>query len=211
MSRPGTLFILSAPSGAGKSSLIAALLGRYPELKAEVSVSHTTRAARPGEQHGHHYYFVDHNEFEQLIHEHAFYEYAEVFGNYYGTARAQVEARLQQGCNVFLDIDWQGARQVRKLNPDAISVFILPPSRKELERRLRSRGQDSDDVINTRMQKARAEMSHHHEYDYLLVNQDFDKTVRDLASIVRSCELRQPGQAGRYRKILGELLAENGE
>ena len=147
----GPLYIVSAPSGAGKSSLIQALLKTQPLYDTQVSVSHTTRAPRPGEVHGEHYFFVDHDEFRAMIGREAFLEHAEVFGNYYGTSRETIEQVLSTGVNVFLDIDWQGAQQIRVKMPQARSIFILPPSKDELDRRLRGRGQDSEEVIAKRM------------------------------------------------------------
>lgn len=204
----GTLYIVSAPSGAGKSSLIQALLKTQPAYDTRVSVSHTTRDKRPGENHNEHYYFVSHDEFRQMIAQQAFLEHAEVFGNYYGTSRATVEKELAQGIDVFLDIDWQGARQVREKMPQARSIFILPPSRDELERRLRGRGQDSDDVIRNRMTKAVSEMSHYHEYDYLIINDDFDVALQDLKTIIRAERLRLGRQKQRHDALISKLLAE---
>ena len=165
----GTLYIVSAPSGAGKSSLIQAMLERNPTYAMKVSVSHTTRGMRPGEVHGTHYHFIAKDDFESLIQQNEFLEYAEVFGHYYGTSRKWIQDTLDQGIDIFLDIDWQGARQIREQLTDARSIFILPPSKDELERRLQARGQDSKAVIEKRMAKAQAEMSHYNEYDYLIV------------------------------------------
>lgn len=208
MTAPGSLFIVSAPSGAGKSSLIAALLKRYGNGDMAVSVSHTTRTPRPGEQNGQHYHFVDHAQFEQLIADDAFFEYAEVFGNYYGTSKAAIAAQLAAGTDVFLDIDWQGARQVRNHLPDAVSIFILPPSSTELESRLRTRGQDSDEVIAHRMAEARAEMSHYDEYDYQIINASFDTALADLWTLVRGARLRTARQVAKHSAMLSELLAK---
>ena len=169
---PGNLFILSAPSGAGKSSLINALLKTDNQASTramQVSISHTTRDARPGENNGEHYHFVSVAEFKKQISLNAFYEYAEVFGNYYGTSEAAIDAQLAQGIDVFLDIDWQGAQQVRMKKPGVTTIFISPPSREELESRLRGRGQDSDEVIASRMAQAQAECSHYNEFDYVIV------------------------------------------
>ncbi|MGL5008128.1 MAG: guanylate kinase [Plesiomonas sp.] len=204
----GTLYIISAPSGAGKSSLINALLKTHPTYDMQVSVSHTTRDPRPGENNGEHYHFVTVAEFTHLIHENAFLEYAEVFGNYYGTSRPSIEKVLNQGIDVFLDIDWQGAAQVRQLMPHARSIFILPPSREELERRLCGRGQDSSDVIAKRMAKAVSEMSHYNEYDYLIVNDDFDQALVDLKNIIRAERLKQDRQTLRHSVMISKLLAE---
>ncbi len=210
---PGNLFILAAPSGAGKSSLIKALLEKHKDTNLhnnamQASVSHTTRAPRPGEVDGVHYHFVSKAEFEQLISEDAFFEYAEVFGNYYGTSRPVIEKTLQQGIDVFLDIDWQGARQVKAQIPDTATIFVAPPSREELERRLRSRGQDSDEVIAGRMQQAVAEISHYHEFDYIVVNDDFDAALNELDAIVTSRRLRKEKQVIRHGALFANLLGK---
>lgn len=204
----GTLYIVSAPSGAGKSSLISAMLETNPTYAMKVSVSHTTRGMRPGEVHGVHYHFVEKHEFEALIKQEAFLEYAEVFGNYYGTSRPWIEETLNKGIDVFLDIDWQGARQIRQQMPQAKSVFILPPSNSELERRLNVRGQDSVEVIAKRMSEAKSEMSHYHEYDYVIVNDDFDGALVDFKAIMRAERLKQDKQATKYKGMLDALLAE---
>ena len=206
--RRGNLFILSAPSGAGKSSLIKALLDNHgSDGSLAVSVSHTTRAMRPGEQDGQHYHFVSTEQFQTLINDNAFFEWAEVFGNFYGTSRLAVEQQLAQGIDVFLDIDWQGARQVRAMMPEAIGVFILPPSREELERRLVGRGQDSADTIAKRMSEAASEMSHYDEYDYLLVNDDFTQTLSALHSVVLAARQRLDIQRQAHSSLLDGLLA----
>ncbi|AJR07198.1 guanylate kinase [Photobacterium gaetbulicola] len=204
----GTLYIVSAPSGAGKSSLINALLETNPIYDMKVSVSHTTRGMRPGEEHGVHYNFVSVEEFQELVEQGAFLEHAEVFGNYYGTSRPWIEQQLNKGIDVFLDIDWQGARQIRKQMPQAKSLFILPPSKEELERRLNARGQDSDAVIARRMQEARSEISHYNEYDYVIVNDDFDVALMDFKAIIRAERLKQDKQAAKYNSMLNALLAE---
>ncbi|MCQ1056724.1 MULTISPECIES: guanylate kinase [Photobacterium] len=204
----GTLYIVSAPSGAGKSSLINALLETNPTYDMKVSVSHTTRGMRPGEQHGVHYNFVSVEEFTELTEKSAFLEHAEVFGNFYGTSRLWIEEQLNKGIDVFLDIDWQGARQIRKQMPQAKSLFILPPSKEELERRLNARGQDSETVIARRMQEARAEISHYNEYDYVIVNDDFDAALLDFKAIIRAERLKQDKQAAKYSSMLNALLAE---
>ncbi len=206
--RQGTLYIVSAPSGAGKSSLINALLQKDTTSDIKVSISHTTRNPRPGENHAEHYHFVSIDEFKALIEKNAFLEYAEVFGNFYGTSQLWIEEQLNQGIDVFLDIDWQGARQIRKLMPLAKSVFILPPSRDELERRLQGRGQDSDEVIAKRMSEAQSEMSHHNEYDYLIVNNDFEIALTDFDAIIRAERLKQDKQTAKYSETLTALLAE---
>ncbi|EGA70871.1 guanylate kinase [Vibrio sinaloensis DSM 21326] len=204
----GTLYIVSAPSGAGKSSLISAMLETNPTYAMKVSVSHTTRGMRPGEQDGVHYHFVQKEHFEELIEQGAFLEYAEVFGNYYGTSRIWIEENLEKGIDVFLDIDWQGARQIREQMPQAKSLFILPPSNGELERRLNARGQDSDAVIAKRMAEAKSEISHYSEYDYVIVNDDFDNALMDFKAIIRAERLKQDKQAAKYKGMLDALLAE---
>lgn len=204
----GTLYIVSAPSGAGKSSLISAMLEKNPTYAMKVSVSHTTRCMRPGEQDGVHYHFVEKEHFEALIEQGEFLEYAEVFGNYYGTSRVWIERTLDKGIDVFLDIDWQGARQIRAQMPAAKSIFILPPSNGELERRLNTRGQDSEAVIAKRMAEAKSEISHYNEYDYLIVNDDFDTALVDFKAILRAERLKQDKQAAKYSGMLEALLAE---
>ena len=203
----GTLFIISAPSGAGKSSLIRAYLAQENHHPAKVSISHTTRKPRPGEQQGEHYYFVDNQKFESLIKQNAFVEYAHVFDHYYGTSKAEIEQSLMQGINVFLDIDWQGAKQVREQMPESKSIFILPPSLKELENRLIKRGQDDAQVISKRMHKAQSEISHYNEYDYVIINDDFDESLRSLNAIMTSASLEQSKQAIAHQQLLAALLA----
>jgi guanylate kinase len=178
----GQLFVIAAPSGAGKTSLVKALLARKPELR--VSISHTTRARRATEEHGREYYFVPVDEFRERVKRGEFLEHAQVFDNYYGTGRAPVNEQLAQGRNVILEIDWQGARQVRAAMPEARTVFILPPSRQALEERLRNRQTDTDEVIARRLRDAVGDMSHWNEFDYVVVNADFDRATADLASIV---------------------------
>lgn len=207
MTARGNLFIVSAPSGAGKSSLISALLKDQP-TDMQVSVSHTTRQPRPGEEHGQHYHFVNKGEFKGLIEDNAFFEWAEVFGNYYGTSRVTIEQTLAKGIDVFLDIDWQGAEQVKKLMPTSIGIFILPPSRAELERRLTGRGQDSQEVIDGRMAQAVSEMSHYNSFDFILVNDDFDKAHADLLAIIRSQRLTCASQNHTQNDMIKDLLAD---
>ncbi|MFT4465737.1 MAG: guanylate kinase [Sodalis sp. (in: enterobacteria)] len=204
----GTLYIVSAPSGAGKSSLIQALLKTQPLYDTQVSISHTTRAMRPGEAHRQHYFFVPVAEFERMIAKDAFLEYAQVFGNYYGTSRETIELVLATGVDVFLDIDWQGAQQIRGKMPDARSIFILPPSKEELDRRLRGRGQDSEEVIARRMAQAVAEMTHFAEYDYLIVNDDFNTALLDLKTIIRAERLRLERQKLSHDALISKLLAD---
>ena len=201
----GTLFVVAAPSGAGKSTLVHALLER--ESAISLSVSHTTRPPRPGEQSGRQYYFVDRAEFERKIAEGVFLEHAEVHGNLYGTSRTRVAARLEQGRDVLLEIDWQGAEQIRRSQSDCVSVFILPPSRAELERRLRGRGSDSDEVIERRLRNSRGEIAHAHEFDYILVNDAFEDALADLQAIVRAVRLRSSLQWQRHERLIADLLA----
>lgn len=207
MTARGNLFIVSAPSGAGKSSLISALLENQP-TDMQVSVSHTTRQPRQGEVDGQHYHFVTPDSFKSLIKDDAFFEWAEVFGNFYGTSRIAIENTLNQGIDVFLDIDWQGAQQVKKIMPDAIGVFILPPSKSELERRLTGRGQDSIEVINSRMAQAVSEMSHYGEYDYVIINDNFITAQQDLLAIIHSQRLTATSQIHTHDGMLKDLLAE---
>jgi guanylate kinase len=201
----GNLFVVSSPSGAGKSSLIGALLAKHDDMK--VSVSHTTRAPRPGEVDGEHYHFTDVDTFKRLIQEDEFYEWAEVFGNYYGTSKSAINDQLDQGIDVFLDIDWQGAEQMRELVPHIITLFILPPSRQELESRLHKRGQDTKEVIAARMAQAQSEMTHHEEYDFVMINDDFDKTLSDLERVVLSHRLQTKNQKSKFADLINELLA----
>ena len=200
----GQLYIVSAPSGAGKTSLLKQLTARMPELL--VSVSHTTRKARPGEVDGVNYHFVSEALFKQAIEQDEFFEYALVFGNYYGTSRHSVQQQLAQGKDVILEIDWQGARKVREQFPDTISVFILPPSRQALEERLQARQQDSNEVIQSRMREATKEISHYREYDYLVINDDFAQAVDELQSIFISSGLRMARQAIAQQGLLDALL-----
>ena len=204
----GTLYIVSAPSGAGKSSLIQALLKTQPLYDTQVSISHTTCSIRPGEKDGEHYFFVSKDEFCAMIENEAFLEHAEVFGNYYGTSRKAIEQVLASGVDVFLDIDWQGAQQIRQRMPQARSIFVLPPSKDELDRRLRGRGQDSEEVIAKRMAQAVAEMTHFAEYDYLIVNDDFDLALSDLKTIIRAERLRLSRQRLRHDGLITKLLAD---
>ena len=201
----GTLFIVSAPSGGGKTSLVNALLGANENLS--VSISHTTRPRRPGEQNGVDYHFVDQTRFLEMIAQGAFLEHAQVFGNRYGTARESVNTELQQGRDVILEIDWQGARQVRSLMPEAVAIFILPPSYEELERRLRKRDSDDDKTIKRRMDEAASELSHYREYQYLVINDDFHRALADLQAIVRACRLRLSAQQARLAPQLAGLMA----
>ncbi|MCW8831795.1 MAG: guanylate kinase [Colwellia sp.] len=209
MTAPGNLFILSAPSGAGKSSLIKALLeqGEKESIRPmQVSVSHTTRDPRPGENNGEHYHFVSVDHFKKQIKHNAFYEYAEVFGNYYGTSEAAIDEQLAQGIDVFLDIDWQGAQQVRMKKPSVTTIFISPPSRQELENRLRGRGQDSEEIIASRMAQAQDECSHFQEFDYIVINDNFEQALADLTTIVKNQRLKRSQQVVQHKVLLDELI-----
>lgn len=203
MSEPA-LYIVASPSGGGKSSLIAALLER--DDRVQLSVSHTTRPPRPGETDGIHYHFVSTESFEDLAGRGEFLEHARVFDNRYGTGRQAVERQLAAGYDVLLDIDWQGARQIRENFPSCRTVFIVPPSLEELRRRLTGRGQDSEETIERRMRQARAEISHWDEFDFVLVNDQFDDALADLNSIIKNGKPQRDLDGSRARKILAELL-----
>ncbi len=201
----GRLFVIAAPSGAGKTSLVKALLERKPEL--HVSVSYTTRAKRATEADGREYHFVTREEFERLEVQGQFLEHAEVFDNLYGTGRGPVETELARGNNVVLEIDWQGARQVRKSLPECVTIFILPPSRESLEQRLRSRRTDSDEIIARRLRDAVGDMSHWNEFDYVVVNEDFKRAVTDLIRIVEGPAEDLVAGRPELRPLLARLLA----
>lgn len=198
------LFIIAAPSGGGKTSLVNALLSADHRLA--LSVSHTTRPPRPSEVDGQHYHFTDRSRFEQLVADDAFLEHATVFGHAYGTHAGALQAQLDQGLDVILEIDWQGAAQVRAAFPASRSVFILPPSLEVLRERLSRRGQDSAAVIAQRMQEAQAEISHWDEFDYLVVNEDFQDALSDLQAIIRACRLGREVQGRQHTALLAELL-----
>ena len=200
----GKLYIISAPSGAGKTSLIKKLI---PDLdKLMVSVSHTTRAQRPGEIDGIDYFFTSVERFKEMISQSDFLEYAQVFDNYYGTAQSSVEHSLNSGKDVILEIDWQGAAQIRRLLEDTISIFILPPSTLVLRQRLQERGQDSPEIIDRRMQAAKTEISHYAEYDYLIVNDDFNTALTELKSIILARRLSIAQQQDQLKALLVGLL-----
>lgn len=201
----GTLFVVSAPSGAGKTSLVHALVESNPDL--HVSVSHTTRPQRPGEVNGVNYHFVEKDQFAAMLNENAFLEHAEVFGNLYGTSKHAVAEQLKSGHDVILEIDWQGAEQIRRQAPEAVSIFILPPSKAVLQERLVGRGQDSDDVIQGRMAQAAEQISHHVEFDYLIVNDDFNIALDELKAVVISHRLRHDKQSERFQSLLSSLLS----
>lgn len=201
----GTLYIVSAPSGAGKTSLVKALIDALPQVR--VSVSHTTRGMRPGEVDGVNYHFVSRDSFVEMLDRNEFLEHAEVFGNLYGTSQRWLEETLAEGYDLILEIDWQGAQQVRRLMPQARSIFILPPTQQALRQRLTNRGQDSDEVIERRMREAVNEMSHYVEYDYLVINDDFATALEDLKAIFRANQLQQGSQQQRHADLLSQLLA----
>lgn len=200
----GNIFVVSAPSGAGKTSLVRSLLEADPQVK--LSISFTTRAPRPGEENGVHYHFVSTDEFMAMLNRGDFLESAEVYGNRYGTSQRWIEAQLETGTDILLEIDWQGAAQVRKLMPRAICIFILPPSVPALRERLKGRGQDAEDVIDRRLAAAREDMSHVGEFDYVIINDNFAAASRDLQAIVRAQRLRIEGQMARHQKLISELL-----
>jgi guanylate kinase len=202
----GVLFVVSAPSGAGKTSLLRALVPTDARLR--LSVSHTTRTPRPGEQDGTHYHFVDRARFEAMVAAGEFLEHARVFDNFYGTSERSVRDLLAADFDVVLEIDWQGARQVRARFPEAVSVFIVPPSVAALRERLSGRGQDSAEIIDRRMRDARSELSHFGEYDYLVVNDVFDQALADLRAVVAAERLRLPRQQGRYALALQAMLGD---
>ena len=204
----GTLYIVSAPSGAGKSSLLRALLESIGG-DLVLSVSHATRTPRPGEVDGKDYHFVDVETFNDMVSQGAFLEHAQVFDNYYGTSRQSVEAQLSAGLDVILEIDWQGAKQVRNNLKDATGIFILPPSKTTLEQRLRNRGQDNEDVISRRMRDAENEISHYVEFDYIIVNDDFEQALTSLSSIIVAQRHSLAIQKNIQADLIAELLAQS--
>ncbi len=206
MSSKGKLFIISAPSGAGKTSLVKALIESTPSVV--VSVSHTTRDMRPGEIDGKDYFFVQYDKFLQMVKKNEFLEYAKVFDHFYGTSQASVEQLLEQGLNVILEIDWQGAEQVSARIQSAQSIFILPPSKAELETRLQGRGQDSKEVIARRMLDAESEISHYSEFDYIVLNDDFDDALRDLTALVVGGGRFQSISEDKLRALTDDLLSK---
>ncbi|GAB3001696.1 guanylate kinase [Arenimonas maotaiensis] len=203
---PGTLYIVAAPSGAGKSSIVNAVLKRLPDVA--LSISYTSRAPRPGERHAQHYHFIGKDEFERMIAAGDFFEHALVHGDYKGTARQSVLPQLERGLDVLLEIDWQGARQVRAQIPEAKSIFILPPSKQALETRMRNRGQDSEAVIAQRLAAAREEMSHYHEFDYVVVNEHFELAVQEVAAIFTAQRLVVGQQRIRHKALIEQLLTD---
>ena len=200
----GTLFIVAAPSGAGKSSIVNACLARDPNIC--LSISFTSRAPRPGERHAEHYHFIEAGEFEAMVANGDFFEHARVHGDWKGTAKQSVEPQLARGKDVLLEIDWQGAQQVQKQVPDAVSIFILPPSRDALEQRMRARGQDSEATIQRRLAAAREEMSHYDEFDYVIVNEVFGTAVDEMCAIFTASRLRRQAQVARHAGLIDALL-----
>ncbi len=200
----GSLYIVSAPSGAGKTSLVNKLIQLDSHIV--VSVSSTTRAIRPGEEDGVNYHFLSTEDFEQKIADGDFLEHADVFDHYYGTSKSTVEAELKKGKDVILEIDWQGAQQVRSIMPEAISIFILPPSLNELQRRLTGRGTDSEEIIARRMADAQNEISHYHEFDYIIINNVFDIALQELHSIFSAGRLTQKNQAEKHNSLIQSLI-----
>jgi guanylate kinase len=199
----GSLYVVVAPSGAGKTSLVGGLLKQEPNVK--LSISYTTRAPRKGEENGRDYHFTDRATFEKMIAAGDFLEYADVYGNYYGTSRRWIESELEGDHDVLLEIDWQGARQVKKLFPHMAGIFILPPSLAELRRRLQERGKDSPEAIERRMSSARDEISHVLEFEYIIVNERFEAALADLVSIVRAARVSRAQQSIRLAKLIDEF------
>lgn len=202
--RKGKLYVVSAASGAGKTSLVSALLAQVTDI--EVSVSHTTRASREGEVDGVNYHFVDAAKFEEMVEAAEFFEHATVFGNMYGTSQRHVEQQLNSGKDVILEIDWQGARQIRQLIPECSTIYIAPPSASALRERLTSRGQDDDEIINRRMREAVSEMSHYVEFDYLVINDEFDKAKENLIAIIMGNRMSIDRQQEEHAELLEKLL-----
>lgn len=205
MTVKGTLYTVSAPSGAGKTSLVTALIESIDDIS--VSVSHTTRQQRPGEENGVNYHFIDVDQFKAMVADEEFVEHAEVFGNFYGTAKSTVNALLSTGVDVILEIDWQGADQISQVFPDTVGVFILPPSIEALRSRLTGRGQDDEAIIEHRMAQAISEMSHYVETDYVIINEDFDQALMEFRSIIRSQRLTLDNQQARHGEQLQKLLS----
>jgi guanylate kinase len=201
----GKLFVIAAPSGAGKTSLVRALIQRRPALR--FSISYTTRKQRPNERDGHDYFFVDKPEFERMVGAQEFLEHARVFDNYYGTSRKQVEQLLDDSQDVLLEIDWQGAQQIRRALPECRTIFVLPPSREALEQRLRGRGTDADDVIARRLRDSLADLSHWNEFDYIVVNDDFERATAELEAIVAGKGEHLRRDRTELQALLAKLLA----
>lgn len=204
MNNNGSLFIVAAPSGCGKTSLVKALIEKTQDLC--VSISHTTRKARPGEVHGKNYFFISKEEFDQINNQDGFIESAQVFDNYYGSAKQTVKDLLATGQDVILEIDWQGARQVKKAFPEAIGIFIIPPSIETLRERLTDRGQDDSTIVDRRMQDAVSEMQHYDEFDYLVINDDFNIALEDLSAIIHAQRLNATQQTNKHQDLLKTLV-----
>lgn len=202
----GTLFVVSAPSGAGKTSLVRASLEKKDNL--QLSISHTTRQQRETEINHVHYHFIDEQQFKQMVEKGEFIEYAKVFNNYYGTAISSVQQQLNQGANLILEIDWQGAEQIKQKFPDAVTIFILPPSKETLHDRLQKRGEDSEEVIQSRMKQAVSEMNHYAQFDYLIVNDEFDYALTQIESIVEVQELTTQRQSLLQSELIDRLLED---
>ncbi|HJW24906.1 MAG TPA: guanylate kinase [Rhodocyclaceae bacterium] len=201
----GNLYVVAAPSGAGKTTLVKLLLQN--EKTVRLSISYTTRLPRTGEENGREYHFVDVETFRRMIDQGDFLEWAEVHGNYYGTSKTWISNRMAEGSDVLLEIDWQGAQQVRKQFPEAIGIFVLPPSQEELERRLTGRGTDSRDIIDRRLAAARTEMRHVGEFDYVIINDDLERALDDLRAILRASRLRLKAQRIRHAALLDRLIS----
>lgn len=205
----GNLYIISSPSGAGKSTILAQLFSKYNnDNSLYLSISHTTRPKRPLEEDGVHYHFVSETEFKKLIERNAFYEWANVFDKYYGTSKEIIQEKINNGLDVFLDIDWQGAQQLRKIEPNILSIFILPPSLEELNQRLHKRAQDSEDVIKSRMEKAQREISHYNEYDYCIINDNLEESVATVWNIVKSNRNKTNNFEAKHYNLISELLKD---
>jgi len=200
---PGTLYIIAAPSGTGKTSLAKALVRDMKDM--QTSISYTTRPQRPGEQDGVHYFFIDKAEYDRMVRAGEFLEHAQVFGNWYGTSKQQVTDFLSAGKDVILAIDWQGAKQIQELYADSVSIFVLPPSADLLLERLHTRKQDNDAIIEQRMAGVSGEVSHYNEFNYLIVNDQFEVALADLQAIVRANRLQQKRQSSKYARLLAEL------
>ncbi|MBS0358040.1 MAG: guanylate kinase [Proteobacteria bacterium] len=206
MKKMANLFVIAAPSGAGKTSLVKALVESMKNIR--VSISHTTRPQRSSEKNGVNYYFIEQKQFDQMVQENRFLEYANVFGQCYGTSKDWVLEQLQKGSDVILEIDWQGATQIRSLVPDCISIFIFPPSRLALKERLKNRGQDNETVIQRRLAEATIEMSHYQEFNYTVINDDFEHALSDLKTIVLAERLKTPRQATLHETMIRQLLED---
>ncbi|HCU88834.1 MAG TPA: guanylate kinase [Gammaproteobacteria bacterium] len=205
--KAGNLLIISAPSGAGKTSLVHGVVKRMQNIAA--SISHTTRPRRPGETDGVDYFFITEPEFEKMIQEGEFLEYAQVFGNLYGTSRTQIDRILDTGIDLLVELDWQGARSIRDIYPDTVSIFVMPPSEKALRERLVARRMDQKEIIQQRMQAAMSEISHYREYEFLVINDDFERALQELCLIVGASRLKTASQRKSLRQILDRMASED--